>query len=65
LRHTFSSRYVAVGGDVVSLCAHLGHANPAITAKAYSHEFERAARGEERRRRLDVMFGSDGSAMAA
>jgi integrase len=66
LRHTFASRFIASGGDLVSLSAHLGHGSPAITASCYSHEFERAQRGDERRKRLDAMFGgnTDGNAMA-
>lgn len=58
LRHGFASRFIASGGDLVTLSAHLGHRSPAITASAYSHEFERSARTGERRARLDAMFGS-------
>jgi integrase len=57
LRHGFASRFIASGGDLVTLSAHLGHRSPAITASAYSHEFERVARADERRARLDAMFG--------
>lgn len=56
LRHGFASRFIASGGDLVTLSAHLGHRSPAITASAYSHEFERHARTDERRARLDAMF---------
>ena len=58
LRHSFASRFIASGGDLVTLSAHLGHRTPAITASAYSHEFERSARSGERRARLDAMFGA-------
>lgn len=58
LRHSFASRFIAAGGDLVTLSAHLGHRSPAITAAAYSHEFERSARTDERRARLDGMFGA-------
>lgn len=60
LRHGFASRFLASGGDLVTLSAHLGHNNPNITASAYAHEFERAARVDERRARLDAMFGGAG-----
>ncbi len=59
LRHGFASRWIASGGDVVELSAHMGHADPAITARVYSHEFERARRSDARRHRLDGIFGSD------
>jgi len=57
LRHTFASAFIAAGGDLVELSAHLGHRSPAITASVYSHEFERHARTDERRARLDGMYG--------
>jgi integrase len=63
LRHGFASRFIASGGDLVTLSAHLGHRSPGITASAYSHEFERHARADERRARLDAMFR--GSVVAA
>ncbi len=58
LRHGFASAWIADGGDLVELSAHLGHANPQITAQVYSHEFEKAARSDARRARLDSIFGS-------
>lgn len=66
LRHGFASRWIAAAGDLVELSAHLGHADPAITASVYAHEFERAQRSPARRARLDAMFGADlGSAVEA
>ncbi len=56
-RHSFASAYIAAGGDLVELSRHLGHSNPAITAAVYSHDFEAAARAEERRSRIDSMYG--------
>lgn len=56
-RHSFASAFIGAGGDLVELSSHLGHASPAITASTYSHEFERAARSEERRKRIDSLFG--------
>lgn len=57
LRHSFASAFIGTGGDLVELSSHLGHASPAITASTYSHEFERAARSDERRARIESMFG--------
>lgn len=65
LRHTFASAFIAAGGDLVELSAHLGHRSPAITASVYSHEFERHARTNERRARLDAMFGAGVAAPVA
>lgn len=64
LRHGFASAWIASGGDLVELSAHLGHRDPAITASTYSHEFEKAARSDQRRARLDGMFGSSLAAAA-
>lgn len=58
LRHGFASAWIASGGDLVELSAHLGHRDPSITASTYSHEFEKAARSDARRVRLDGIFGS-------
>jgi len=58
LRHGFASAWIASGGDLVELSAHLGHRDPAITASTYSHEFEKAGRSDARRARLDGIFGS-------
>ncbi len=58
LRHGFASAWIASGGDLVELSARLGHSNPSITSSTYSHEFEKAARSDARRARLDGMFGS-------
>lgn len=56
-RHSFASAFIGAGGDLVELSSHLGHASPAITASTYSHEFERAARSDERRARIEGLFG--------
>ena len=39
LRHTHASALIAAGVDVVTISKRLGHANPAITLKVYSHLF--------------------------
>jgi hypothetical protein len=41
----------------VELSSHLGRRDPAVTASMYSHEFEKVARSDERRARLESMFG--------
>lgn len=66
LRHAHASAWIAAGGDLVELSARLGHRDPAITAAIYSHEFEAQARSQERRTRLDAMYGADsGSSLVA
>ena len=66
LRHAHASAWIAGGGDLVELSARLGHRDPAITAAVYSHDFEAAARSDQRRARLDALYGADdGSLMAA
>lgn len=59
LRHAHASAWIASGGDLVELSARLGHRDPAVTAAIYSHEFEAAARSDQRRTRLDGIYGSD------
>ncbi len=65
LRHGHASAWIAEGGDLVELSARLGHRDPAITAAVYSHEFEAAARSDQRRARLDAMYGSDDGSLVA
>lgn len=57
LRHAHASAWIAAGGDMVELSARLGHRDPSVTASVYSHEFEAAARSDERRKRLDAIYG--------
>lgn len=57
-RHGFASAWIASGGNVVELSAHLGHRDPSITASIYAHEFERSARSDERRSRIEGMYGN-------
>lgn len=65
LRHSHASAWIAAGGDLVELSARLGHRDPSITASIYSHEFEAAARSDERTARLDGMYGGLAASMAA
>jgi integrase len=56
-RHGFAAAWIANGGDMVELSKHPGHANPSVTASVYAVEFEAAARSDERRDRIEAMFG--------
>ena len=40
LRHSHASQLIAAKVDIVTISARLGHADPSITLKVYSHEFE-------------------------
>ena len=40
LRHTHASQHIAAKVDIATISARLGHANPAITLRVYSHLFE-------------------------
>jgi integrase len=40
LRHTHASALIAAGLDVVQVSKRLGHSNPAITLRIYSHLFK-------------------------
>jgi integrase len=52
LRHTFGSRLVAAGCDVVVVQRQMGHSRPSITLDIYAHEFEKAKRSEDIRARI-------------
>src|SRR6476620_9536056 len=58
LRHAHASALIADGWDLVSVSRRLGHASPNVTASFYSHEFEQAHRRDERRARLDGLYGT-------
>lgn len=40
LRHSHASELIAAKVDIVTISAWLGHADPSITLRVYSHEFE-------------------------
>lgn len=50
LRHAFASIAVQAGADVVYLSKVIGHTDPAITLRVYSHVFDRANREQDFRR---------------
>jgi integrase len=41
LRHTYASMLIAQGLDPAQVCSQMGHANPAITLRIYTHLFDR------------------------
>lgn len=57
-RHTFVSLLIAQGADVVTVSRQAGHADPSITARIYSHEFEAARQRERTTALLEEGFGS-------
>jgi integrase len=46
LRHSSASALIAAGFDPVTVSRRLGHANPAVTLRVYSHRFSAAADSE-------------------
>ena len=57
-RHTFASMLiVGLKLDPARVAVQLGHANPSITLKTYTHEFEQARHADELRTALGDGFG--------
>ncbi len=52
LRHTFATRSLEQGMDVVTLSKLLGHASPAVTLEKYGHSVE-----EHKRRSVEMLDG--------
>lgn len=57
-RHTFASLLISQGCDVVFVSGQLGHANPSITLRIYSHLFDHARHADRTRDALSAGFGS-------
>ncbi len=57
LRHTYASLLVAGGADVVWTSRQLGHADPSITLRVYSHLFDAARNRERERDRMEEAYG--------
>ena len=57
LRHTFASVLIAQGEDPVFVSRQLGHANPAITLRVYSHLFDAARHADRARDALEHEYG--------
>ncbi len=60
LRHTFASVLVALGWDPASVMAALGHADPRLTLRVYTHLMRRGT--DERQRLTDLVNGGDRAA---
>ena len=58
LRHTFASVLIAQGEDPVFVSRQLGHANPAITLRVYSHLFDAARHADRARDALEHEYGA-------
>ena len=56
LRHTFASILVALGWDPATVMAALGHADPRLTLRVYTHLMRR---GTGERQRLASFVGAD------
>lgn len=56
LRHTHVSRLIAAGWDPVEVAARIGDTLQ-TTLRVYSHEFDQARRGQERRDALERLYG--------
>ena len=54
LRYTFASLLIDAREDVVWLSRQLGHAKPNITLAVSAHVFDRVARAEQTRARLEA-----------
>lgn len=57
LRHSHASQLIAAGWDIEEVSARLGHTNVATTQRIYVHEFDAARRSDERRHRLQALYG--------
>jgi integrase len=57
LRHTFASLLIANGEDIVRVSRLLGHANPTITLKVYSHMLPKEHYGTTQRL-LEMVSGT-------
>ena len=57
LRHTHASRLIADGWDIEEISRRLGHSSVATTLRVYVHEFDAARRSDDRRKRLNALYG--------
>jgi integrase len=58
LRHTHASILIHQGQTDQFICEQLGHASAAITRRIYGHLFDREARREDAKARLEAEFGN-------
>ena len=57
LRHVYASLLIAQGAPVTFVSAQLGHADPAITLKVYSHLWGAAEHADRARAALEAALG--------
>ena len=62
LRHSHASRLIAAGWDIQEVSARLGHSDISTTQRIYIHEFDAAARSDDRRSRLAALYASPAEA---
>jgi integrase len=58
LRHSHASALIAAAWDIAEVSARLGHSSIATTTRIYVHQFDSARRTDERRSRLNALYGS-------
>jgi integrase len=57
LRHTYASMLIGQGEDVTYVAAQMGHASPKITLDVYARLFDRKARAETAKARMESAHG--------
>jgi hypothetical protein len=57
LRHTYASMLIGQGEDVTYVAAQMGHASPKITLDVYARLFDRQARAETAKARMESAHG--------
>lgn len=57
LRHTYASILIHQGQTDQFICEQIGHSSSAVTRRVYGHLFDREARREDARARLEAEFG--------
>lgn len=58
VRHSYASRLIAAGGPITEVQHRLGHSNPSVTLKFYSHWFKDADTGAGERFAAGFLRGS-------
>src|SRR5262249_17378721 len=59
LRHSHASALIAQGWAIEEVRSRLGHASVATTQRIYVHAFDAARRSDDRRARLNKIYGGD------
>jgi integrase len=58
LRHCYATAMISAGADIVFVSEQLGHSDPSITLKVYSHEWDKVRKVEQMRAKLGSAFGT-------